>query len=168
MKLYAMDLKGHKELIAWAADQSVSQPFLVKPRNLPVPNSTVDYSKKTGIFKVENIYVSGGPTLQGVQKGEIKKIRVCKIEYRHSSADVTPLSFSFGGGTVKPGDFDIRVSMVVFTPFRFTLVLAGKTVIGGSSVRDGSAAFEVPAMQPLYFQLINAREKYRLCVAGLL
>jgi hypothetical protein len=163
MKLYAMDLKGHKELIAWAADQSVSQPFLVKPRNLPVPNSTVDYSKKTGIFKVENIYVSGGPTLQGVQKGEIKKIRVCKIEYRHSSADVTPLSFSFGGGTVKPGDdFGHQGEYgMVFTPISvYTGSWQAKRIIGEAPVyEDGSAAFEVPAMQPLYFQLINAEGK---------
>lgn len=153
MKLYAMDLKGHKELIAWA-DQSVSQPFQVKPRTVPTPGTKVDYSKKTGVFRVEDIYIAGGPTLKGVEKGSIKKIRVCKIEYRHSSADVEPMSF-FGGGS----DFGHQGEYgMVFTPISvYTGSWQAKRIIGEAPVyEDGSAAFEAPAMQPLYFQLIDA------------
>lgn len=156
MKLYAMDLKGHKELIAWA-DQSVSQPFLVKPRNIPAPGTKIDYSKKTGIFRIEDVYVAGGVTLKGVAKGSIKKIRVCKIEYRHSSADVNPLAMwndeqDFG----HQGEYGM-----VFTPISvYTGSWQAKRIIGEAPVyEDGSAAFEVPALQPLYFQLIDAEGK---------
>lgn len=156
MKLYAMDVNGHKELIAWAADQSVSQPFLIKPRNIPAPVSRVDYSKKTGIFRIEDIYVAGGRTLQGVGKGSIKKVRVCKIEYRHSSADVEPMSFMSSG----PGkDFGHQGEYgMVFVPISvYTGSWQAKRIIGEAPVyEDGSAAFEVPALQPLYFQLIDA------------
>lgn len=146
MSLYAMDPKGHKELIAWA-DQSVSQPFLVKPRNVPTPGSKVDYSKKTGVYRIEDVYVAGGVTLKGVKKGSIKKIRVCKLEYRHSSADVDPWKFGREGAT---GWVFIPISV-------YTGSWQAKRIIGEAPVyEDGSAAFEAPALQPLYFQLIDA------------
>lgn len=146
MQLYAMAPDGHKELIAWDAKKSVSQPFLVKPRDIKPIRSDVDYSKKTGVFKIEDVYVSGGRTLSRVTKGTVKKIRVVKLEYRHSSADANPFNFGNQG-----------TSGMVFVPIStYTGSWQAKRIMGEAKVYDdGSAAFEVPAMEPLYFQLID-------------
>jgi len=146
MQLYAMSPDGHKELIAWDAKKSVCQPFLVKPRDIKPIRSDVNYSKKTGVFKIEDVYVAGGRTLKGVEKGSVKKIRVVKLEYRHSSADANPFNYGNQG----------TMSMVFVPISRYTGSWQAKRIIGEAKVYDdGSAAFEVPAMEPLYFQLID-------------
>lgn len=146
MKLYFMDADGKRELLAWA-DQSVSQAVPVKARKVNAPKSTVDYKKKTGIFKMENVYVAGGNTLSGVEKGTIKKIRVVKLEYRHSAPDADAWNYGMAGA-----------NGWVFLPIaRYTGSWQAKRIVGEAKVYDdGSASFEVPANQPLYFQLIDA------------
>lgn len=147
MKIYAMAPDGHKELIAWDASVSVSQIVPVITRDIKATRSDVDYKKTTGVFKMENVYVAGGRTLQGVQQGSIKKIRVNKIEYRHSGPDVNPNKFGREGA----------MGWVYIPISRYTGSWQAKRIIGEAPVySDGSAAFEVPAMQPLFFQLIDA------------
>jgi hypothetical protein len=144
--LYFMKADGQRELLLREAD-GVGRMVPLLPRKVPpIMPSTVDYTKKTGVFTIENVYL--GQSTKGVAPGTIKKLRVLGIEWRaacisgigHNGQEGTP-NASYNHPVARAnGTWDI------------------KDVIGEAQIySDGSASFIVPARYPLYFQLIDAK-----------
>lgn len=137
--VYLMNTKGERELIAWNDSRSVSQPISLMEKD-PPPQTMyqADYSKKTAAISVADVYYGMG-TGSGVQKGSVKKIRVCAMEYH-----TTP---SFGN----TGSMSYQMTPVG----RFGCSWEAKWIPGEAPVADdGSAAFEVPPNTPIFLQLI--------------
>ena len=106
--------------------------------------SLVDYAQSTGTYYVSNVYA--GASMQGVEAGRVKYLRVVSLEYRSSAIGATTASGGSAGGTadvyspisVGNGSWDV------------------KNVLGIVPVEaDGSALFEVPSDTPVYFQLLD-------------
>jgi hypothetical protein len=103
----------------------------------------VDYRKNTGVFTMENIY--HGPGLANVPEGTVKKLRVVALKYRAAVVGGNGNRGPAGGGGVKT---PVGASNTSWD---------AKRVLGEAEVySDGSAAFEVPARTPVYFQAIDA------------
>ena len=142
--LYYVREDGARELLAFDPAVSCNQPVLLMPRKRPsMRPSTVDYRKKTGTYYIQDIYY--GPGLEGVSRGTVKKLRVVGLEFRAAGVGYNENSGPAGGAVVstpiaiRNGTWDVKV------------------VLGETPVyEDGSAAFEVPARTPLYFQAIDA------------
>jgi len=145
-KLYFMDVDGNRELLAWD-NQSVSQPVLLKARTRIPPRvaSTVDYSKKDAVFTMQDVYVGAGlKTRSGtVPKGTAKRLRVVKIDYRVQGATI--------------GQTGGQSGFVSCPVAKFGASWESKTVLGEAKIYDdGSAAFKVPALTPVYFQVLDS------------
>lgn len=137
--VYLMNDDGDRELIAWDANQSVSQPISLKERSIPlVPNFQADYSKNYAEVSVADVYY-GMAVERGVKAGDIAKIRVAAMEYR------TDPSFGHTGA-----------SAYQMTPVgRYNCSWEAKWIVGEQKIHeDGSAAFKVPPNTPIFFQLI--------------
>ena len=147
--LYYMDINNTKrELLAWDNSSPVShagQPVPLQPREVPMLRaSTVDHSKSTGIYFVQDVYF--GPGLKGVERGTIKELRVVGLQFRAAGIESNGNHGASGGALVSTpisidnGTWDV------------------KQVFGTVPVQaDGSVLFEVPARTPVYFQLLNER-----------
>ncbi len=140
--LYFVMRDGQRELLAYDHEVSCTQPVTVieKPTVLP---SAVDYSKNTADCYITDIYFGRGT--EGVERGTIKRLRVAALDYRPSSGTLRARTGT-GGTTFEPpaslvgGSWDI------------------KRIIGETPVEeDGSVAFEVPALTPVYFQAVDER-----------
>jgi hypothetical protein len=138
--LYFMDVNGNRELLAWNADQSISQPFPLCERKAPRIACKADYSKITGEVTMTNAYYGTGID-STVKSGSIKKIRVIALEYR---------MYPWVGNT--------GTMTYIGTPLaRHSGSHESKRILGEMKVEaDGSAAFIVPARTPLYVQLIDS------------
>lgn len=141
--VYWFDHDGNRELLAYDPQISCGQPIPLVEREIPKTRPTqVDYSQSSGKFFVQDVYE--GPGLSGVERGTIKSLRVVALDFRaagirsnenHGPAGAamvcTPVS-------VSNGTWDV------------------KRVLGTVPVEeDGSAFFEVPALTPVYFQLLD-------------
>src|SRR5512133_3501387 len=141
--IYWMDLDGRRELLACDAKLPCSQPVPLARR--PVPRlwaNRVDYTKATGTFYMQDIYV--GPGLKGVPRGTIKQLRVVALEYRAAGIGNNGSSGPGGGAlvctpvSIGNGAWDV------------------KKVLGQVKVyEDGSALFVVPARTPVFFQALD-------------
>lgn len=141
--IYWMTIDGERELLASDTDNSCNQPVLLAVRKQPFQRtSMVDYTKKDGVYYMQNIYA--GPGLRGVPGGTIKKLRIVEPVFRAASIGAA-FGFDKGGGGhafspvgVGNASWDI------------------KRVLGTVAVEpDGSAFFTVPARTPLYFQALD-------------
>ena len=132
--IYFMNIKGERVLMAADPANSCNQPVPLAPRPIPPqPPDSSDWSKQTGAFTIQDIY--HGPGLQGIKRGTVKKIRVVALDFM-----ATDIGRKHGPSTIS----DLAAWDV-------------KRVLGESPVfEDGSAAFEVPARTPVYFQAIDA------------
>lgn len=132
--IYFMNIKGERVLLASDPAVSCNQPVPLAPR--PVPprlNYPTDWRKKTGSYTIQDVYY--GPGLKGIARGTVKKIRVVTLDFM-----ATDIGRKHGPSTIS----DLAAWDV-------------KTVLGETPVyEDGSAAFEVPARRPVYFQAIDA------------
>ena len=147
--LYYMDINNSKrELLAWdnsTPSSHAGQPVPLQSREVPMLRvSPVDHSKTTGLYFVQNVYF--GPGLEGIERGEIKELRVVGLQFRSAGVESNGNSGAAGGALVSTpiaidnGSWDV------------------KQVFGTVPVHaDGSAFFEVPARMPIYFQLLNDR-----------
>ena len=106
--------------------------------------STIDYAQSTGVYYVANVYA--GESMQGVEPGVVKYLRVVGLEFRSSAVGATTSSGGTLGGTAD-----------IFSP-----IAVGngawdvKNVLGIVPVEeDGSALFTVPSETPVYFQLLD-------------
>ncbi|HPD46221.1 MAG TPA: hypothetical protein P5279_04205 [Anaerohalosphaeraceae bacterium] len=145
--IYLMDVDGRRELLAFDGAISCNQPVPLAPRPVPhVQPSLVDYRRSTGTYYVQDVYA--GPGLQGVPRGTVKRLRVVAIEYRAAGIGE---NYNVGPGgdalvstpiSIDNGSWDVKV------------------VLGDAKVyADGSACFEVPARTPVYFQVLDAKNR---------
>ncbi|RPH51401.1 MAG: hypothetical protein EHM84_05270 [Lysobacterales bacterium] len=105
------------------------------PRTSPlVRSSIVDYSKTNATVFIEDAYAN--PRLAGLERGDIRYIRVVALECRSAA---------------------IGSNSVCNTPVSVAgLALNVRIVLGQAKVYpDGSAFFNVPARQPLCFQALD-------------
>jgi hypothetical protein len=147
--LYYMDINNTKrELLAYDPSTPAThsgQPVPLQARDVPMLRaSSVDYTKNTGIYYVQDVYF--GPGVEGVERGTIKELQVVALQFRAAGIDSNDNGGTAGGALVSTpiainnGTWDV------------------KQVLGTVPVEaDGSALFEVPARMPIYFQLLNER-----------
>jgi hypothetical protein len=133
--IYFMNIEGKRVLLASDPKISCNQPIPLAPRRRPPsPIYPTDWRKKTGVFTIQDVY--HGPGLKGVKRGSIKKIRVVALDFM-----ATDIGRKHGPSTISDlAAWDVKI------------------VLGEAQVyQDGSAAFEVPARTPVYFQAIDAK-----------
>jgi len=133
--IYFMNKNGVRALLASDPAVSCNQPIPLVPRPVPPqPVYPTDWRQKTGGFVIQDVY--HGPGLKGIARGTVKKIRVVALDFM-----ATDIGRKHGPSTISDlAAWDVKV------------------VLGEAPVyEDGSAAFEVPARTPVYFQAIDAQ-----------
>jgi hypothetical protein len=147
-RLYFMNIDAKRELLAWA-DQSVSQPVLMKAREELPPKIVVqaNYSDSMGEFTMQNVYYGEG--MKGIASGA-KSLRVIALHYRTFGTDGVCSAM----GNAPSGAF----AAAIFCPVsQYGCSWEAKEVLGEAPIfPDGSAAFKVPARVPVYFQVIDS------------
>ena len=143
--LYWMDADGARELLH--ADPALDVARMAPLGRRPVVakiKDEVDYTKKTGTYYVHDVYRGVG--LEGIARGTARKIRVVRLNYRAAGVGETHNSGEGGGSlnstpvAVANGTWDV------------------KEILGDVDIEaDGSALFEVPAMESLYLQVLDAK-----------
>ncbi|MGO8744518.1 MAG: hypothetical protein ACLQNE_00885 [Thermoguttaceae bacterium] len=143
--IYWMDRDGRRELLAWDRAISCNQPVPLAPRPVPPPRpSTVDYRQEYGTYYLQDIYA--GPGLAGVPRGTIKRLRVVALSFRAAGIGA---NYSQGVAGAALSSTPISIGNGAWDP---------KTVLGEAKVHgDGSAAFQVPARTPVYFQALDEK-----------
>ncbi len=138
-----MNTSGEKIVLVEGTEAlPASQIVPIKKREMFERASMVNYSSTTGTYYVGNVYE--GPSMEGIEVGTVKYLRVVEIVYREYAVGATVAS---GSGSSDP----------------FTPIATGngawdvKAVLGIVPVEaDGSVLFKVPALTPVYFQLLDA------------
>jgi hypothetical protein len=141
--VYWFDHDGNRELLCYDPAISCGQPIPFVERDVPTMRpSQVDLTKKAGQFYVQDVYE--GPGLTGIERGTVKALRVVALEYR-------PIGVGWNWHSGEAGD------SMVSTPCSIgSGTWDVKRVLGEVPVEeDGSAFFEVPALTPVYFQLLD-------------
>lgn len=141
--VYWFDPAGNRELLAFDPAISCGQALPLAERSIPTTRvSQVNLKEKTGRYYVQDVYE--GPGLAGVERGKIKSLRVVALDFRAAGIRSNSNGGPAGGAMVATpvagnnGTWDV------------------KKVIGEVPVEaDGSAYFEVPALTPVYFQLVD-------------
>jgi hypothetical protein len=142
--IYWFDIHGRRELLAFDNGISSNQPIPLRARPMShVWPSTVNYTRKTGIYYVHSVYL--GPGLAGIPKGTAKTLRVVALEYRAAGIGENGSEGPAGGAlsctppSIRNGSWDV------------------KRVLGTTPIhQDGSCLFTAPARTPLYFQVLDA------------
>jgi len=132
--IYFMTKDARRVLLASDPAISCNQPIPLAARPVPPqPTYPIDWRKNTGAFTIQDIY--HGPGLKGIARGTVKKVRVVALDYM-----ATDIGRKHGPSTISDlAAWDVKI------------------VLGEAPVyEDGSAAFEVPARTPVYFQAIDA------------
>jgi hypothetical protein len=142
--LYAMTMKGERELLAAHPKTSMLQAVPVMPRKRPhVRPSMVDYRKTTGVFYIQDVYA--GQSMLGVPRGTAKTLRVVALDYKYDTQGCIQCE----GG---PGGYGTSVCAIGMETACFDV----KRIIGDAPIeQDGSVMFEVPARVPVYFQVLD-------------
>jgi hypothetical protein len=152
--LYFMTVDGQREMLWYDPQGSCMDAVVLAPRTKFVLSSSVDYRQTTGTVLMMNIYDprnSQTPVLQGIDPKVIKRIRVTALKWR-----------SLGGiGWAQhfcPGYINNECLVGYDTPpATWNASWDAKTIIGESPVlADGSAAFTVPALTPVFFQALDS------------
>ena len=143
--LYFMNLDGERELLFLDTGQgrSVGRMVPLAARSAPAMQpSSVDYTKATGVYYIQDIYAGQG--LEGVPRGSVKSVRVVALDYRAAGIGNNRNSGIAGAALVSTpiaienGSWDVKIPL------------------GRARVHeDGSALFEVPARTPVYFQALD-------------
>ncbi|MGQ9573925.1 MAG: HzsA-related protein [Thermoguttaceae bacterium] len=134
-QLLVMDGSGKAEVIyTHPGEGEIHEPRPVLARNRePVIPSRVDWNKPSGRLVLTDVY--RGRNMQGVRRGEIKKLLVLEI---------LPKQVNFSGGP------DLVSWLGTFTLER---------VLGTVPVEpDGSACFDVPACRPVFFVALDEHD----------
>ena len=141
--IYCMAMDGRRELLVRDPDLPCNQPIPLRPRPRPPqrPN-LVDYRKTEGTVYVQDVYA--GPSMAGVPRGTVKKVRVVALEFRAAGIGNNGNGGPGGGALVST---PVAIGNGTWDP---------KVVLGDAPVYpDGSAFFTVPARRPVYFQLLD-------------
>lgn len=153
-RIYFMDVDGNRELLAWAG-QSLSQPVLVREWDVPRIAEQADYEKVDGEYKpggytIQDVYYGLG--MDGVEKssGVAKAVRVVKLRYRVQGMGTG------GGSEMGSGPSGVFTPAVMMPVSIYGGSWEAKEVLGEAPVfEDGSAAFQVPSREPVFFQVID-------------
>jgi mono/diheme cytochrome c family protein len=159
-KIYLRNVDGkQQELLAWG-DGSFHTPVVVAPWKAiwgqePVKLADqTNFKDSTASFTMNDVYFGAG--MKGIDKksGVAKSLRVIALRYRISGA------CDQGYGAMVSG---APPSGIVFSAPTINPVSTGgcsweaKEVLGETKIyEDGSAAFEVPARVPLYFEVLDS------------
>ncbi|MBE0534062.1 MAG: hypothetical protein IH624_00215 [Phycisphaerae bacterium] len=128
------DRSGTREIVLADPDICLYSPMLVKPREVPpiIDRQTIP-GAKTGAFFVQDIYRG----LTGVQRGEIKQLRVIEETSRITGTHGAEYNQQF--------------------LLSAALAFSAKIYMGVVPVEeDGSAYFEVPSGRAIYLQALDA------------
>jgi hypothetical protein len=162
-RIYFMDVDGNRELLAWN-NQSLSQPVLVKPRDVPRIAEQANYVKENGEYKpggytMQDVYYGLGMT--GVEKssGVAKTLRVVKLRYRVQGMGMS------GGSQMGQGPSGVFTPAVMCPVSLYGGAWEAKEVLGETPIfEDGSAAFQVPSRTPVFFQVLDEKG---MCIANM-
>ena len=137
--LYLLDIFGNEVLLHEEPELGCYDPMPLGPRTMPPTHpQRVDYTKKTGVFYLQNVYE--GTHMQNVEPGEIKHLRIVESPEKRNW---TPHAWG-GQGQHAPG--------MNWHNFE------NKRILGTVPVEDdGSACFEVPADTFIFFQALDAK-----------
>jgi len=144
--LYWIHENGARELLHSARDGlETGRPVPTGHRpavhNMP---EVIDFGNKTASYYVMDVYQGIG--LQGVPRGEAKWIRVVRLNYRAAGVGRT-LNKGEDGGSINSAPVGIA-----------NTTWDVKEILGDVEIHaDGSALFEVPAMESIYLQVLDAR-----------
>jgi hypothetical protein len=143
--IYWMDMEGRRELLVSDPRMPCQQPVPLVARARPLPRpAVVDYRKTTGTYYVQDVYA--GPSLAGVPRGTVKKLRVIALEFRAAGVG--------NNGSIGPSGEALVCTPIAIGNGSWDV----KTVLGDARVHeDGSAFFAVPARTPLYFQALDEK-----------
>ena len=142
--LYYMDFDGNRELLVPCdGNRSSVQAVQIKPKELLFERTsptdpTLDYST----YYLQNVFI--GPGLEGVDKSQVRSLRVIALEFRTNSIGRNG-NHGPGGGALSScpvsiggGCWDV------------------KKILGEATIYDdGSCCFRVPPLTPVYFQVID-------------
>jgi mono/diheme cytochrome c family protein len=130
-----MDASGNEQVLyMWPGEGEIREPRPIagRPREPVIPRR-VDWRKTTGRLVLGDVY--RGRNLEGVRRGEIKKLLVLES---------LPKQVNFSGGP------DLVSWLGTFTLER---------VLGTVPVEeDGSACFDVPAGRPVFFVALDEKD----------
>ncbi len=139
--IYWMDRDGRRELLIYDPVISSGQQIPLTVRSIPNRKvSPVNERKTSGQFYVQDIYY--GPGMNGVKRGDAKKMRIVALDYRAKGTVALGLH-PWGGHQTSPcsinnGSYDV------------------KHVLGTVEIeKDGSCYFECPSRVPVYFQILD-------------
>ena len=141
--IYWFDIDGNRKRLAFDASISSSQPVPLAVR-VPFPQrvSPVDLTTDFGTYTIQDVYL--GPGLEGIERGQAKKLRVIALDFRSVGIGQNGNGGPAGGALVSTpiaigqGTWDVKIPL------------------GDAEIyADGSASFKVPARTPLYFQVLD-------------
>ena len=135
--IYLVDTFGNRVLVYEDPATSCSSPMPLAPRRRPpVIPPQVDYRKSEATVYMADVYY--GPGLAGVQRGEVKALRIIEMLNRPT-------------GTHHWAGMDGTPPMGLCSSWD------AKRVIGTVPIaEDGSAVFTIPAGKAVYFQPLDA------------
>jgi len=145
--LYLMNPDGKRAMLMRHKYLNCTQAVAIAPRKIPdLEPSALDYTKDKGYCFVKNIYYGEGT--KGVAKGDIKKLRIVKLDYMNA-----PVGYM---NTISNED-GVDVYAHSYTPIALgNGAWDVKEILGEVDIEeDGSVYFEVPARTPIYFQPID-------------
>ena len=145
--IYHITIDGEKELLvsdpALPCNRPV--PLVARPRIPPRP-SYVDYRRTEGTYYVQDVYA--GPGLKGVPRGTIKTLRVIALDFRAAGIGENSNGGPGGGALIST---PVAIGNGTWDP---------KTILGDATVQpNGSAFFRVPARTPVYFQMLDDKNR---------
>ena len=143
--LYWINADGERELLHRAADLGVLRPMPLGDRiQPPLIKERIDYTSKSASYYVHDVYRGIG--LKGVERGEAKKIRVVRLNYRAAGVGKTH-NRGEGGGSINSAPVGIANASWDI-----------KEILGDADIHeDGSAFFEVPPMESIYLQVLDGK-----------
>jgi len=145
--IYFMRDDGTRELLAVDARHNSGRPVPLSPRTRPAVRPTVvDYRKRTGVYYVQDVHI--GPGLKGVKRGVVKSLRVVALDFRAANIG--------SNGNRGPASWSLVTTPIAIDNGTWDV----KRVLGTTKVyADGSAFFTVPARVPVYFQLLDEKNR---------
>lgn len=143
--LYWVHEDGSRELLHASSDLGVGRmvPAGHRPPVKTLPEE-IDFQSNTAAYHVRDVYQGTG--LAGVKRGEAKWIRVVRLDYRAAGVGKTHNRGEDGGS--------INSAPVALANASWDV----KEILGDVEIHpDGSALFEVPAMESIYLQVLDAK-----------
>ena len=153
--IYWQDETGDRELLAYDPDIECSQPVPVRtrPKAHAYAAKPLDWGSAFGVFHVQNVYF--GPGLEGVKPGTVKRLRVVAVENRPTYTYSAPMD--------QKGESCFDDFIAYDRDWSGEAITLGgswdvKHVLGEVDVNpDGSCLFRCPALNAVYFQLLDER-----------